>query len=132
MAEHISARSFEATRDSTFDNIVSKNEHLLVGLALILFILICISIQGRYIPWGDEVQFVDPAANLYYKLGFVSRQHSNQNDQTFWCGNVPGYSVLLYAAFVVFTFSQKVAWFLNVGIMVLSVLCLYTAVRRMN
>jgi hypothetical protein len=99
-------------------------------LALAVFLAICLCIQGRYIPWGDEVQFVEPAANLYYKLGFVSREHSNQNDATFWCGNVPGYSLLLYLAFRTFHFSQAVARSMNDVIMVLAALCLWSAARR--
>lgn len=122
----------ETTRGSSASHlqVVQKHELLLLGLTLAFFLAVCLCIQGRYIPWGDEVQFVEPAANLYYKLGFVSREHSNQNDVTFWCGNVPGYSMLLYLAFRTFHFSQAVARVMNDVIMVLAALCAWTAVRR--
>lgn len=108
----------------------NNSEFLMLGIVLVLFLAVCTCIQGRYLPWGDEVQFTDPAANLYYKLGFVSRQHSNQTDRTFWCGNVPGYSTLLYTAFWTFHFSQAVARFATYLVMALAVLFFWVAVRR--
>ena len=95
-----------------------------------LFLVVCLCIQGRYVPWGDEVQFVEAAANWYDKLGFVSRQHSNQTDGTFWSGNVPGYTMLLCAVFEAVRFSQAVARWTNYLIMVLAVAVLWWCVRR--
>ncbi len=126
-----SLKSAGARRDSSADlPFPDKREFFTVGLVLALFLVLCIGIQGRYIPWGDEVQFVDPAANLYYKIGFVSTEWSNQTDSTFWCGNAPVYPALLYTAFRTFHFSQRVARSVTSGTMALAVFFLWMGVRR--
>ena len=115
------------TRVGTFSN---RREFLALGVVLVLFLGVCTCIHGRYIPWGDEVQFVDPAANLYYKVGFVSTEWSNQTDRTFWSGNAPAYPALLYIAFRTFHFSAAVARSVNYVTMALAALFLWSAVLR--
>ena len=129
MPRAVSPNSF-SVRDSLGANLASKYELLAVGIALALFLALCTGIQGRYIPWGDEVQFVDPAANLYYQAGFVSTEWSNQTDRTFWCGNAPAYSALLYLGFQTFHFSQAVARSVTAVTMALAVFFLWVGVRR--
>ena len=130
MPQNAFLHSYPPAEDSFVSSFFDKNEFLRVGVVLALFLALFMGIQGRYIPWGDEVQFVEPAANAYYHIGFVSRQHSNETDRTFWCGNVPGYSTLLYVSFLTFGFSQTVARSVTAGTMALAVFILWVAVRR--
>jgi hypothetical protein len=51
----------------------------------------------------DEVEYTDPAANLYFGQGFTSTMWA-QDRHEFWCGNVPLYQGILYVAFKVFGF----------------------------
>ena len=107
-----------------------RNEYLLLAAMLGVFVIWCGCIQGRFIPWNDEIQFADPGVNLHFGSGLVSGQWSNQTDGTFWSGNVPGYSTLLCAVFETVRFSQAVARWTNYLIMVLAVAMLWWCVRR--
>ena len=130
MPQTVFPGSSNKTRTSSIGAYIHENELLMTGLVLVLFLAVCACMQSRYIPWGDEVQFVDPAANLYSKLGFVSTEWANQTDRTFWAGNAPGYSMLLYLFFCIVHFSQTVARSVNDVTMALAVFFLWSAVRR--
>ncbi len=130
ISDTVLSQSLVHADESSPGGSTDRNEVLWLGTTLALFLALNVFIRSRYIPWGDEVQFADPAANLFYRLGFVSTEWSNQTNRTFWSGNAPLYPIFLYVVFRLFGFSQTVARSINYPMMVLAVWSLWAAVRR--
>ena len=66
-----------------------------VVLVLIVYTGVCIAFISRPFSWGDEVQFTDPAANLYFHGRFVTTAWPYQTVDDVFFGNAPLYSLLL-------------------------------------
>jgi len=80
---------------------------------------------GCWLAWGDEAQFADPAASLYYGQGFTSTAWPYQVSTEFFAGNAPGYSLLLAPWFKLFGFGLYQARALNWALMVAAGLVLW-------
>lgn len=70
---------------------------LAVAFAVYTFIFVAFS---SHVPsWGDEVEFADPAANLYFNKRFVTTAWPYQTVEEVFFGNAPLFSLLLGAWF---------------------------------
>ena len=77
-------------------------ESIAASLILFSFLFASLLVATRTpTVFMDEVEYTDPAANLYFGKGFTSTMWA-QDRHEFWCGNVPLYQGLLFAAFKIF------------------------------
>lgn len=79
-------------------------EFLILSICVAFIVLIAIHTATYYLPWGDEMQLVDPGANLYFGNGFTSSVFPFQRPYEFFLGNAPGFSLLLSIWFHLFGF----------------------------
>lgn len=69
---------------------------MLCVLALVgLFAALALLTNHQQLPWGDEVQFVEPAYNLAQGHGFHSFTWDVESGTQFFAGNVPAYPFLV-------------------------------------
>jgi hypothetical protein len=61
------------------------------------YTLLALRWMGHLLSWGDEVQFADPGANLYFNHAFVTTVWPYQTDAEIFFGNAPLYSLMLGA-----------------------------------
>jgi len=99
---------------------ITTREYVLVFLILTAYLGICVGTVHLHIPWGDEVQTTDAAINLSHGLGFRSMVYMNQNDQTFWVGNVPLYAFVMSHWLDVFGYSTLALRSLNYVLVILA------------
>lgn len=109
-----------------------------ITLFSVLLIFLCLGlIQSTRLPisfdaWGDEMMFVDPAANLYLGHGFTSAAWYGQTKDEFWAGYPPLYSFLLSVWMRLFGFGLATARSLNVVLTVISAALLWLSVKRLH
>jgi hypothetical protein len=99
-------------------------------VALVVPMLFLLADAATYFAWGDEVQFVDPAASAVFGQGFTSMAWPYQTSQEFFAGNAPGYSLLLIPWFRIFGFGLEQARCLNILLAGLAGLLLLRALGR--
>ena len=108
---------------------------------LLLLLVICVGffiinlITGILSPlvWQDEVQYADPAVNLYLGNGFVSGAWpSIQPDTTFWASYLPLYQFLTFGWLHITGFSPIGIRSLDYFLMVAAAGLLWLGVFRLN
>lgn len=99
---------------------------VLLAAPLVFFALF----NATYFAWGDEVQFVDPAASAYFGKGFTSTAWPYQTSKEVFAGNAPGYSLLLVPWFAVWGFGLDQARWLNVPLAYGAALIILSALRQ--
>lgn len=110
-----------------------SSEIAAVLTTLIAFLVLGFIQASRWADnWGDEVMFVDPAANLFLNQGFTSTAWFAQAKDAFWAGYPPLYSFLLFAWMKLFGFSLSTARSLNYVLAAASVYVIWLAVRRLH
>lgn len=85
---------------------------------------------GNYFAWGDEAQFVDPAASAHFGQGFTSMAWPYQNSSEFFAGNAPGYSLLLIPWIAAIGFGLDSVRCLNLPLALLAGLMLWYGLRN--
>jgi hypothetical protein len=85
-----------------------------------------------YFGWGDEVQFVDPAAGAHFGQGFTSTAWPYQTGREFFAGNAPGYSLLLVPWFAAFAFGLEAARWFNVPLAAIATALLFVGLDRVE
>jgi hypothetical protein len=99
-------------------------------IALAAFLAINLWTSTRFpIPWYDEVQFVDPAANLYFNKSFTTTAYGWERATDFHAHH-PLYSLMLAGWFEIVGFGLVQARAFNYGLIVLTTLMLWGAVTR--
>lgn len=88
--------------------------------------------QSSHFGWGDEVQFIDPAARFHFGQGFTSTAWPYQNASEFFAGNAPGYSFLLIPWFTLFGFGLDQARWMNVPLGMVSMALCWTGLSRLS
>jgi hypothetical protein len=77
-----------------------------IVLALLLYTLIGLLIATRMPPvWNDEVQYVDPAVNLFLGNGLTSTAWARQSAHEYWAAYPPLYQFALAGWYHIFGFS---------------------------
>src|ERR1700712_2225592 len=72
-------------------------------------------LQTTFLPWSDEVQLADPAANLFFNGHFTSSVWPYQTPDQYFVGNAPLFSAILGVWFKMFGFgalqARSLCWF---------------------
>lgn len=114
-------------------NIRKLFSHEVAYLILLLtgFLIVGIVASSKWpIVWRDEVQLLDPAANLFFNRGFTSAAWYVQTQDEFWAGNAPLFSFLLYLWMRLLGFGLVEVRSLNYFLIVGSVIIIWLAVQR--
>jgi hypothetical protein len=132
--ESISIREKHQTLGSTYE---------VIALLLILLIFSILGfLQATRLPigwltwgndvtaWGDEIMFVDPAANLFFKSQWTSASWYGQTQEQFWAGYPPLYSFLLYVWMHLFGFGLAAARSFNIFLTAATAILLWLSVKR--
>jgi hypothetical protein len=108
----------------------AKWESAAAWLIVLAFILINL-VSGTRSPtvYMDEVEYTDPAANLFLGNGFTSTMWQ-QDRHEFWCGNVPLYQGMLYCFFKLFGFGLLQARMLSAVLAAAGALLVWGGLRR--
>jgi hypothetical protein len=115
--------------DSRF-RVSRQHEPGAVGLILLAFIAINLLVATRTPTiYVDEVQYCDPAANLYFGNGFTSTVWGQSRD-AFWTGNVPLYQGFLWACFKLAGFGLFQARAVNTLLTAAAAALLWSTLRR--
>lgn len=99
-------------------------------VAVAIPVLYFLRYQGGYFGWGDEVQFVDPAASAHFGQGFTSMAWPYQGAGEFFAGNASGYSMLLVPWFALLGFGLDQARWLNLPLAVVAGLLMWGGLGR--
>ena len=134
--ESISIREKHQTPGSTYEVVA------LLLILLIFSILGCL--QATRLPigwlnwgndvtaWGDEIMFVDPAANLFFSNQWTSASWYGQTQEQFWAGYPPLYSFLLYNWMHLFGFGLATARSFNIFLTAATAILLWLSVKRLS
>lgn len=95
-----------------------------------LFAALALLTNHQQLPWGDEVQFVEPAYNLAQGQGFHSFTWDVESGTQFFAGNVPAYPLLVSLWLRWFGINLYQAHVLNYLLGVLSVLLIWWRTAR--
>lgn len=107
-----------------------KAEIVAACLILVIFLLInLVSATRSPTVYIDEVEYTDPAANLYLGNGFTSTVWA-QEPHEFWCGNVPLQAAMLYCFFKLFGFGLLQARMLSAVQTASGALLIWIGLRR--
>jgi hypothetical protein len=108
----------------------SKKERILLGLLLTLFLGVNLWTATHFpVPWMDEIQFVDPAANLYLKNSFTTTAYGWERGTELHAHH-PLYSLLLATWFKITGFGPMHARALNYVLVICTVLSVWVAIAR--
>jgi hypothetical protein len=120
---------------STSLPLVSKRENhewAMVGLVLFLFLTVNVLTADRYpFPFFDEVLYADPAVNYVMGHGFTSAVWV-QDSPVFYFYNGPAHSALLIPWIRTFGISMRSVRSVNFIYMGITVLLIWSAVKRLN
>lgn len=107
-----------------------KREGFGVCLIILFFLLNNLLSVTRTPPVApDEVEYTDPAANLYLGSGFTSTVWA-QNRHEFWCGNVPLHQGLLFCFFKTFGFGFLQVRMATASMTALGALLIWSGLRH--
>ncbi|MSU56812.1 MAG: hypothetical protein EXS35_01270 [Pedosphaera sp.] len=103
-----------------------------VVCALVLAVFVVNLLTGTRFPavWLDEVQYTDPAVNLYLGHGFTSTAWFVQTGEKFWAAYVPLHQFVLYGWMQIFGFSPLAVRSLNYTLVTFAVLLLWHTARK--
>jgi hypothetical protein len=108
----------------------NSRETILIVLLLALFLGVNLWTATQFpVPWMDEVQFVDPAANLYFKNSFTTTAYGWEQGTELHAHH-PLYSLLLASWFEITGFGLAHARALNYVLVICTVLTVWVAVAR--
>jgi hypothetical protein len=126
-------QKFGVSRTGSLHYSVTKPSHQEVVLLLLLFaafLIVNLLTSTRFpIPWYDEVQFVDPAANLYFNNSFTTTAYGWERASDFHAHH-PLYSLLLAHWFNITGFGLVQARALNYVLVILTAVTLWLSVAR--
>jgi hypothetical protein len=108
----------------------SDKEAISILLSLAVFFGVNLWTSTRFpVPWYDEVQFVDPAANLYFNNSFTTTAYGWERATDFHAHH-PLYSLLLASWFEITGFGLLQARALNYVPVILTALTIWFTVAR--
>lgn len=100
----------------------STKEVLLILFLFAAFLAVNLLTSTRFpVPWYDEIQFVDPAANLYFRNSFTSTAYGWERAHDLHAHH-PLYSLLLAQWFKITGFGLAQARALNYVLVILTAL----------
>jgi hypothetical protein len=115
----------------TIPDIGAKHEWAWVALTLFLFLVVNVFTADRYpFPFFDEVLYTDPAINYVTGHGFTSAVRV-ANSPIFYFYNGPAHSALLIPWLKVFGISMRSVRSINFAYMTITVLLIWSAVKRL-
>jgi len=109
------------------------SELWILAAFFVLFLIVNLLTASRYpIVWIDEVEFVDPAENLFLDHGFTSKAWPHRNDDKFFASYPPLYPFMLSAWINVSGFSPTGVRSLNYLLVILAAASIWLAVKRLK
>jgi hypothetical protein len=117
---------------SSVDPMNEKHEWVWVALIIFLFLLVNVFTAERYpYPFFDEVIYTDPAVNYVTGHGFTAAV-PGEDSPVFYFYNGPAHSALLIPWLKIFGISMRSVRSINFVYMALTVLLIWSAVKRIG